>query len=293
MKSVAKAAILGTLLAASPALAQPPEGTLAVPVQRLAAAPKVDGDLTDWATAKWTKVKIQPADDKVESKAVGDSEVELAVGVHGDMVYVAARWPDSQADTTYRPWKVVGSKYKRSEDRDDGFAIRFHMDGEYDRCMISEKIYKVDVWTWSAGRTDPLGIADDYHHVISTNPIDESAEYKNPSGSTTYIKKIRDEGTPSWENTKAPKEVGEPTLPGVSTATTPSGSAADVAAKGRWADGKWSLEMARKLDTVHPDEDAVLSGGKAVQGAVAVFNHSHSENKSVSGFLTFDFSAVK
>ncbi|MFN3076579.1 MAG: ethylbenzene dehydrogenase-related protein, partial [Alphaproteobacteria bacterium] len=258
----------------------------------LAAAPAVDGDLGDWAGATWTRVPIQPAEDKEEVKAVGNIEVELAAGVRGGIFYVAARWPDTHADEVYRPWRIFGGKYRRSDDRDDAFALRLHMDGDYDKCMITSKTYKVDVWLWSAGRSNPAGMADDYHHLISSSPLEDAAEHKTPSGATVYIKKNRDEGTPGWENTRAPKEVTTDQLPGVAVVANPSGSAADITAKGKWAGGKWSLEMSRKLDTGHPD-DAVLKAGAKSTGAIAVFNHSHSDNKSVSGLLEFDFSAVK
>lgn len=35
---------------------------------------------------------------------------------------------------------------------------------------------------------------------------------------------------------------------------TPLGSAADVGAKGKWADGWWTLEFARRLDTGEADD---------------------------------------
>jgi hypothetical protein len=39
-------------------------------------------------------------------------------------------------------------------------------------------------------------------------------------------------------------------------AGTPSGSAADVRAKGTWASGWWTVELARRLDTGHADDTA-------------------------------------
>lgn len=284
--------VLGGIFFASCALAQPPDGTITIPVRLLAVAPVVDGNVGEWGATAWTRIKIQPADDKVEAKAVGDSEVEMAAGVHGGTFYVAARWPDAQADVTYRPWRVVGGKYKRADDRDDAIAVRFHMDGDYDKCMITDKSYKVDVWLWSAGRSNLAGFADDLYYIISSKSIEDAAEHKTAAGGTVYIKKMRDEGTPGWENSRAPKEVAAPELPGVALAANPSGSIVDVAAKGRWADGKWLVEMSRKMTTGH-DDDVVFAPGAKIIGAIAVFNRSHSENKSVSGTLVFDFSQVK
>lgn len=278
-------------LCAPPAMAQPPDGTTVILVQRLAAAPKVDGKVEDWGKAAWTRVTVQPADDKVEAKAVGASEVELAAGVTGGVFYLAARWPDAAADTDYRPWKWNGKAYKKTDDRDDMFAVRFHLDGAYDRCMITDKAYRADVWLWSAGRTNLAGLADDFVHLITTDLQDEAAEYKLPGGNTVYIKKQLDAGKAGWANTKAPKELTEPVLPGVMPQPA-EGSAADVAARGIWANGRWTVEFERKLDTGHAD-DVVLAPGGKLSGAVAVFNKSASENKSVSGLLIFDFSAIK
>lgn len=268
--------------AAGPAAATDPQ---VVTVVKLPAAPVVDGATAEWPAEAWTKVAVAPADDKVEHKAVGKIEVELAAGVAGDRFFVAARWPDDAADVVYRPWRWTGSAYKRAEDRDDMFALRFHLSGEYDRCMISDKTYGVDVWLWSAGRTNGLGLAEDMAHRITTDLTESAAEYKLPSGATVYITKGRDAGDAPYETVRAGKTLTEEVVSSVKPGTA-SGSAADVQAKGAWAEGRWQLEMTRKLDTGQPD-DAVLAPGRRIEGAIAVFNRSQSENKSVSQTLIF------
>jgi hypothetical protein len=74
--------------------------------------------------------------------------------------------------------------------------------------------------------------------------------------------------------------------------TPSSGSAADVAAKGRWKAGHWQLEFSRALNTGNAD-DVVFKPGQKILGQIAVFNQGYAEHKSVSEPLLFDFSAIK
>ena len=65
----------------------------------------------------------------------------------------------------------------------------------------------------------------------------------------------------------------------------PAGSAADVEAKGEWANGKWTVEFKRKLNTGHKDDTAFVAG-KACSFAVATFDKSEKGDHDVSkGFL--------
>ncbi len=277
---------LAAALAALSAPALAGEATT-VPVAALAAAPAVDGDVADWPQDAWRKIHIEPADDKVEFKAVGAIEVEIAAGVHGGTFYLAARWPDETPDVEHRPWRWNGAAYKRSDERDDMFAARFHMDGQFDTCMITDKAYGVDVWLWSAGRSDLYGQAEDMAHRITTDLTESAAEYKLPGGATVYISKSKDEGKSGWRTVRAGKELTTETVPSVQVVGPATGSLGDVGAKGVWRDGFWHLELARKRDTGHGDD--VRLGAGAVTGQIAVFNRSQSENKSVSGPLVFAF----
>ncbi len=59
------------------------------------------------------------------------------------------------------------------------------------------------------------------------------------------------------------------------------GSIADIAAKGVWRNGRWYLELARKLDTGH-DDDAVIPANGTIEMAVAAFNGVDGKKHSVS-----------
>jgi hypothetical protein len=269
------------VLAPALALAEPQ----IVPVVPLASEPAVDGVLDEWP-GEWLRIPIDSAVEDDEKNRAGAIEVLLKAGIANGRIYVAARWPDSDASVEYRRWVKRGKKHRRSKTRDDMFALRFHMSGDYDRTMISEKAYRVDVWVWSAGRSNPAGYAEDYSHAITTDVVDDAAEYELPGGATVYITKAKDAGDPIFSYVKPAKDAKEKELPSVVWGAAPSGSMADVKAKGVWSDGTWSLEMGRALDTGHAD-DVKLSPGQEILGQIAVFDRSNAEHKSVSEPLAF------
>jgi hypothetical protein len=280
------AVAVGTLLTATSV-----QAAQTITITRLASPPSVDGELGEWGDS-WQSVHLKPAKDGDNKNFTGELDVELQVGVAGDEIFFAARWPDAKAHTDYKPWKWKKSKYKRGKQRDDMFALRFDMGGDFNTCMIEDADYKVDVWLWSAGRSNEMGYATDMWQQISLSPIEDAAEYDTPSGQVVYIKKSADDGVPGFKNNKPNRKKNQgDRLPGVLMTAGATGSLADVTAKGVWKDGFWTLELKRKLDTGHID-DVVLAGIGSIKGQVAFFNKGYAEHKSVSGELSFDFSGL-
>jgi hypothetical protein len=68
---------------------------------------------------------------------------------------------------------------------------------------------------------------------------------------------------------------------------TPTGSAADVQAKGAWADGKWTLELARKMNIDHGD-DTEFDTSRSYKFAVGVQNDTGDMDKA-SGVIELRF----
>jgi hypothetical protein len=251
--------------------------------------PSVDGDLSEWGREGWTAIPVKPAMDKDADNFTGEITVEMKTAVSGDMFYLAAKWPDDNEDLEYKNWVWKGKKYKRDKKLDDMFAVRFYMSGDYDESMITEKTYTVDVWLWSAGRSNSAGRARDMWHHVTTKVTEDAAEYKTESGKIVYIKKHKDEGTPSFDNNKIDRKSNQgKKVPSFALNSDASGSVTDVQAKGVWKDGYWHLEMSRKLDTGHSD-DAAFVPGNSLLGAIAVFNKAEMEHKSTSGDLSFQF----
>lgn len=280
------------------AVAAPPQ---TVPVTPLSKPPVVDGNLSDWGRDGWIRIPIKPAVPAAERaklglqgedrNKVGEITVELKAGVTGGRLYVAARWPDDAADVSYKGWEWDGSRYIESQARDDMFAMRFHMDGEFDRSMLSGKQYRVDVWLWSAGRSNALGLAEDMHHEFSTQEIENAAEYSVQGVGKVYVKKHRDAGEPIYRNVRRPKTQEAQRIESTEGNPKATGSSSDVQAKGVWKAGYWSLELSRKLDTGNADDRSFAAGTK-VTSQIAVFNRAGDEHKSVSEPLILDFSAA-
>lgn len=273
-----------------------------ITVLPLASAPAIDGSLAEWGTGGWIKVPVTPAvarEDRAKLGLAGEDSnftgtilVQLKAGVSNGRMYLAVRWPDDAPNTEYKGWDLRGDRYVESKKREDMFAVRFHLDGDYDRSMLSGKTYRVDVWLWSAARTDPLGLAEDMVHSVSGKSIDDAAEYAVRDRGTVYIKKQRDAGTPLYQSVRAPREAGAEHLPGIKLNSNPGGSIADVKAKGMWKGGFWNLELGRALDTGNADDVKFKPGQKAL-GQIAVFNRGWDEHKSISEPLLFDFSQVR
>ena len=256
-------------------------------VSALSAAPSIDGDASDWGN-EWVSVHVKPAKEDDNKNRTGELDVQIQAGVNGQEFYLIARWPDEQADIIYRPLIWKKNKYKPSKKRDDMFAVRFEMGGDFNSCMIADANYEVDTWLWSAARSNEKNYATDGHHLITLKMTENAAEYTTPSGKTVYIYKWSDEGKPGFKNAKRSKKKTEDSLPGVTFLGEPEGSIADVSAKGVWKDGFWTLEFKRKLNTGYKD-DVVLPEKGAIRGQVAVFNKGFAEHKSFSEFINFKF----
>lgn len=272
--------------------------TNTIPVPLLTVAPKVDGSLDEWGAldqTAWIGIKTKNSnmeEDDEDSRAdMWRPELQVMAGVFENKLYLAARWRDESQNIIYKPWKKNGVKYTRSNRKDDMFAVRFELRGDFDACMISGKSYQVDLWLWSAGRSNLAGMADDMFHQYAKTPLDPALEFPTRNG-VVYIQKQMDPGEGGWSYTKAPAKSVEEVVPSVTVQGHPEGSRADVTAMGRWQDGSWTLEMARSLRTADSN-DVIFSPGGQITGQLAVFNAEYNMMKKVSPKLTFDFSQIK
>lgn len=256
-------------------------------VTSLTVAPTIDGDAVEWSK-NWVSVAVKPAKENDKKNRTGNLDVQIQAGILGDDFYLITRWPDTEPNTEYREWRWKGKKYKRGRKRDDMFAVRFEMGGDFNSCMIADANYEVDTWLWSAGRSNEKSYATDGNHLITMKYTENAAEYQTPSGKTVYIIKSSDEGTPGFKTFKPGRKKTEVSMPSVQFLSQAEGSIADVSAKGIWKDGYWTLEFKRKLNTGHKD-DVELPAKGSIRGQVAVFNKGYAEHKSFSEFIQFDF----
>lgn len=255
--------------AAFPAAAQTvvEAATLPAPIQ-------LDGDTGDWAGVPSHRIDL--------TGRGGVDSVEMKFGIHGDTIYVMVVWADSTESRLHKPyrWDESTLSYRRTPQLEDRFAISFQMSGEFSYNKLSGAEFTADVWHWKASRSDPAGIAHDKMWRVSRNEFPGSKMFTGDDGQAVYLARPSDAGDRLYRAVKHETKI-EDVMSRYEVNLSPQGSVADVRAKGIWRDGRWSLEMARKLDTGHED-DAVISAAGRLLFAVAALNDVDNERHSVS-----------
>lgn len=257
-----------------------------ISVETLQTAPTIDGSASDWANISATIIPLQ--NNKSGGKA-NIASVSLKSGVLGDSVYFLIEWEDSSMDDQHKPyvWEAAKNKYVAGKQREDRLAIQFAMEGDYDVNWMSGKLFTADTWHWKAARSNGLGIAQDKRTIIRSDKAKKAYEGTAINGATIYIQRPSDEGTKLY-STKRYSTKEKDIMPKYVLSDSVSGSVADVKAKGVWSNGKWTLELSRKLKTGNTD-DVVFNTGISVAGGIAVFDHSGDDDHSYSNILNFQF----
>lgn len=271
------------LLLALPLLAACASSGDAPPTEVLAVfagdPPLVDGRGDD---AAWDLADDLPLRLALEGKTV---EGTVRAVVSAGSLHLLVRWRDPTEDREHKVWTPAGEgKFAGGPEREDVLAVGFPISGEFTGDMTSPVECVWDVWQWKSARTDPAGFAMDKSHVHSfADPGGKRHVHDLPDGRKLHIARPEDAGTSATRSVPAPAPGGARTAQYV--AQDPAGSAADVRARGVWADGWWTVELSRKLSTGHPD-DADFVGRDAVPFAIAVLDRAEDEHHAVSGLLT-------
>lgn len=143
--------------------------------------------------------------------------------------------------------------YKSGLDREDVFVFKWNMETHpVDLSLESDNDYTADIWFWKACRGNPVGYADDKIDSVSSAMTLRSTELKNRNGNKMYMVRRADKGTLAYTDTlyedyKADK------MPAFIN-VIPTGSSADIKAKGVWEQGRWTIEFCRALDTGNDDD---------------------------------------
>jgi len=270
------ALLLLTACAASPAegLGDPTRPTLHAALA--ARAPVVDGRADDpvWAWAPVLEVDL--------TGPTGPTSCQVQGVLHEGRVTLLVRWADPDESREHKPWVRGAEGWAAGPEREDVLAVAFPVEGEFTADMLSPVDAVWDVWQWKAARTDPAGFAMDKSHVNSlSDPGGERHQHILPDGRRLYIARPEDEGRSATLELPRP-EVGD-RAPRY-RAQEPDGSAADVRARGHWADGHWTVELSRALSTGHAD-DAELAGVRSTPFALAVLDRAEDEDHASSEVL--------
>jgi hypothetical protein len=225
---------------------------------KTAAPPSLDGKATEqvWQQAKPLTVTAKRPLPPDQGASV---TVRLRAAYTETHIYLLAEWDDlTRNDSSHKTWIWNAEKkaYEEGKDFEDVFAIALELTGEFDANMLSGNEASWDVWQWKAFRTNPQGFAmDRTHHYFKSEPTIKAKKFQTSSGSEVWIARPEDKGDTVEKKQSAPTEHKGDRVPQFLHGM-PLGSAADVQAKGEWANGKWTLELARQLNTDNLDDTA-------------------------------------
>jgi hypothetical protein len=243
---------------------QPPPPVLAS--RLVPQGPVVDGVAEDgvWRDAQRITTAARRA---LPPNEGSETEVELRSVHSATHIALLVRWRDETEDATaHKPWTWNASKqaYEEGAEREDMLSVGFAHTGEFQTNMLACPDSVWDVWHWKAVRTNPQGFAMDRTHRYSTTQLaGKAAEHRSPSGRSIWIARPEDAGDAVERKQPAPAAHGADVVAQF-VAGTPTGSAADVQAKGAWRDGWWTLELVRRLDTGHADDTPFVRGGRTL-----------------------------
>jgi hypothetical protein len=237
--------------------------------------PELDGRLSE---AAWEEAEAFTFDVEGDSGAV---KVAMSALWGEDRIYFLLRWKDKEASVEHHPWEwsEANGEYVVGKAVEDAVALQFPTKGRMGDCMLSGREAQADLWFWKAARTNPVGYAEDGTLTASTGRIPKANFYKAENKATVWIKEKRDAGTSPYRSQVAGTFEGDSIrryLP-----RKPSGSSADVRAKGLWGKGLWTVEFSRKLDTGDP-ADVVFKPKGERYFSVAVFNRRERREHSTS-----------
>lgn len=252
----------------------------------MSAAPALDGKIDDWAGVSPVTVTVKPAREGDEKAFQGTVDLQLRAAVNGDMIYVLAQWPDSSKDDTHKTltWNVEKDGYEEGKDREDRLALNFPISGDFTACMLSGKTFVADVWHWKAYRSQSVGVVEDQSNIFSVDKQEKAKEHPTKDGKMIWVARPSDPGTSLVTSQKPIDNIGD-VVPQYLPAKEVSGSKADIKSAAVWADGMWTVEMGRKLDTGHSKEDTVFEHGKTYAAGAAVFDHTGDDHHSFGEWI--------
>jgi hypothetical protein len=273
-----------------------------------------------------TNAMIVPFEGK-EKFADKKASVTTRAAYTDDHIYFLFKWKDPTLSVTKGAWQYDGQKWDHQGGNEDRISLLFEINrinkfatkGCAVVCHIPEgetnakngkfgtksAAEKGDLWHWKAARSDPAGYADDtYVTQISA----DAGGRKSDAGKGGDTKNMtEDKSKPRF--TAAPGKMAGKN--GVLLAAhtveitdydafktgdtltyrmpnTHAGSRADIKADSRYADGGWTVMLARRLDTGN-DDDVAFNPRKKYNFAMALFDDSGDENSYDSEVLTLQF----
>ncbi|MBF0368938.1 MAG: hypothetical protein HQL52_05705 [Magnetococcales bacterium] len=230
---------------------------------RVEEPPVIDGQAEDPA---WAQAKGISTQDRVTRKHI------LLKSVHtAEKVFFLARFADDAPEQEHKNllWDEALEMYRVGPKREDSFVFKWNMEPyPVDLTLTGDTAYRADIWFWKGARTDHAGYADDKIQFLSELRRKQAKRVLTKKGRLHYLTRMGDKGDAAYE-TQLQENYNGPEIPQFRF-KKPTGSRADVQAKGAWQEGTWTIEFGRKLNTGHGDDLAFVLPGR-YQFGVSIF----------------------
>lgn len=171
---------------------------------------------------------------------------------------------------------------------------------EAEQRRLQQAGYFLDLWHWRAGRSNPIGVADD--QAVTAARISDAGrgmyttnwdrENRRPA---RMFDPAQNNGRAAfrWDDLMAGR-IGQDDVHALTVANSvpfdpdrqwqegdtiprrllrePQGSRGDIAVSGRarWTNGAWNVTLRRRMDTGHPEDDKIIRDGGVYQAAFAI-----------------------
>ncbi len=209
--------------------------------------PAVDGDGQD---AAWGRAPTLITRDRVAG-------VDIRIqSVYTDKhIFFLIRFPDPDESRLHKPWvwDPAAQMYAIGPDREDCFVLKWALDEDTaDLRLDADQPYRADIWFWKANRTDPGGYADDKIQLYSDVSLHKSKPIPSATGQTMFLQRKGDGGKPAYASILPVEYEGDTRMQ--YHPQEPSGSRADIRARGKWTTQSWCIEFSRRLVTGQVDD---------------------------------------
>jgi ethylbenzene dehydrogenase len=221
--------------------------------------PVIDGRADD---AVWKAAPAITTLDYSSQRPITLKSVVTATDIFFLVTYPKAKPADTHMTWIWDPKEHM---YRQGPDREDVFVFKWSMSGnDLELKLRDPEPHRADIWYWKGHRTNPSGYADDKWQSVSTEPGRDAKKLRSAGPNPLYLRRVGDAGLAAFDEKFFYEYKGDRLEKYVPQ--QPQGSRADVRAKGRWANGQWTIEFARKLDTKHDDDQAFAPGGTYLFG---------------------------
>lgn len=302
---------------------QAPENNLVS--KQVLTPPTIDGEVDPvWETTNPIRISV------LGGANMGATEVTLRSVYADGSIYFLAQWADptkslerwpweKQPDESWKQLETAREEHDESTYYEDKLAFVWNIDDsitgfEQNGCFVTchagegggfGKKYTAnpgeigDTWHWKSVRTGPVSQIDDKY-------VDDTGRHGDPKDSGGYSDNLNEAGDgpaftsptqptpPYWilDSEKQPfDDIYNPGDKIAGIVTSPFvGDRGDITAEGIYSDGKWTLEIARKLVTESQYDVQFSDTEKRYHFGVSVFDNTQVRHAFSSGAYSLEFS---